>query len=52
MALTGMDTWAMIAPVLAAVMVTRNEVSQDAYLITFQALKEYDERRKEAKKDG
>jgi hypothetical protein len=33
-------------------MVTHNEVSQDAYLITFQALKEYDERRKETQKDG
>ena len=50
--MTGRDVWSMIAPILAAVMVTRNEVSQDAYLITFQALKEYDERRKETQKDG
>ena len=45
--MTGRDVWSMIAPILAAVMVTRNELSQDAYLITFQALKEYDEKREE-----
>lgn len=50
--MTGRDVWSMIAPILAAVMVTHKEVSQDAYLITFQALKEYDERRKETQKDG
>lgn len=50
--MTGRDVWSMIAPILAAVMVTHNEISQDAYLITFQALKEYDERRKETRKDG
>lgn len=50
--MTGRDVWSMIAPILAAVMVTHNEVSQDAYLITYQALKEYDERRKETQKDG
>ena len=50
--MTGRDVWSMIAPILAAVMVTHNAVSQDAYLITFQALKEYDERRKETQKDG
>lgn len=50
--MTGRDVWSMIAPILAAIMVTHNEVSQDAYLITFQALNEYDERRKETQKDG
>lgn len=50
--MTGRDVWSMIAPILAAVMVTHNEVSMDAYLITYQALKEYDERRKETQKDG
>lgn len=33
-------------------MVTKHDIATDAYIITFQALKEYDERREEAKKDG
>lgn len=49
MALTGMETWAIIAPILAAEMVTKHDISTDAYIITFRALKEYDERRKEGK---
>ena len=52
MALTGMETWAIIAPVLAAEMVTKHDIATDAYITTFHALKEYDERRKEARKNG
>lgn len=47
MALTGMETWAIIAPVLAAEMVTKHDIATDAYITTFQALKEYDEKREE-----
>ena len=52
MALTGMETWAIIAPVLAAEMVTKHDIATDAYITTFHALKEYYERRKEARKNG
>ena len=52
MALTGMETCAIIAPVLAAEMVTKHDIATDAYITTFHALKEYDERRKEARKNG
>lgn len=51
MTLTGMETWAIIAPVLAAEMVTKHDIATDAYITTFHALKEYDERRKEARKE-
>ena len=50
--MTGRDVWSIIAPVLAAEMVTKNDIATDAYIITFHALKEYDERRKETRKDG
>ena len=37
MALTGMETWAIIAPVLAAEMVTKHDIATDAYITTFHA---------------
>lgn len=49
MTLTGMETWAIIAPVLAAEMVTKHDITQDAYITTFHALKEYDKRIHEPK---
>lgn len=52
MTLTGMETWAIIAPVLAAEMVTKHDIATDAYITTFHALKEYDERRKGKRKDA
>lgn len=51
MTLTGMETWAIIAPILAAEMVTKHDIATDAYITTFHALKEYDERRKETRND-
>ena len=38
MALTGMETWAIIAPVLAAEMVTKHDIATDAYITTFPSL--------------
>ena len=49
MALTGMETWAIIAPVLAAEMVTKHDIATDAYILTFHALPEYDKRSHEPK---
>lgn len=42
MTLTGMETWAIIAPILAAEMVTKHDIATDAYITTFHALKMYD----------
>lgn len=50
--MSGREVWGIVAPILAAVMVTTNKITTDAYIITYQALKEYDERRKEIQKDG
>lgn len=40
--LTGKDVWSLIAPILAPY---NDPVMTSAYIITFCALKEYDERR-------
>lgn len=47
--MSGREVWGIVAPILAAVMVNTNRIAIDAYIITYQALKEYDEHRKEGK---
>lgn len=44
--LTYMDCWHYIAPLIP---VEKGDISMDIYVMTFRALKEAEERRKEAK---
>lgn len=49
--MTGAEAWSIIAPILAAHMIPykwKLSSLDEAYVITFVALKEYDEREKKA----
>ena len=55
--MTGMEAWALIAPILYMNLVLNateesKNTAMEAYLITYDALKDSDKRRKDGERDG